>query len=265
MSHLEQCASSHSDTVRLASNTVRANYCEAVSAKPFSSVWTRERRGGREQGLSRDQIVRAAVELLDAEGLDALSMRKLGARLGAGATSLYWHVANKDELIELVMDEVYATVVLPEAADWREAARVFAYGMRHAVFEHPWSASLIGVVPALGPNALTASDRLMGAFVRAGFEGIERGLRHDGRRVVHAGRHDPRGRLPQLAEGVRQEHDGAAGHGGPDRDEDGGRPAQPAGRYRSYADEGFDPLVARRLAFEFGLTALLDGLGARLR
>ncbi|MEV4300538.1 TetR/AcrR family transcriptional regulator C-terminal domain-containing protein [Microbispora rosea] len=236
-----------------------------MSAKPFSSVWTRARKGGREQGLSRDQIVRAAVELLDAEGLDALSMRKLGARLGAGATSLYWHVANKDELIELVMDEVYSGVVVPEAAGWREAASVFAYAMRQAVFDHPWSASLIGVVPALGPNALTASDRLMGAFVRAGFEGID--VDYAMTAVVS---YTLGATIPEVAFLSSLE---ATGKSMTELQEAvdpivmklaSDRPNL-LERYRSYASQDFDPLVARRLAFEFGLMALLDGLGTRLR
>ncbi|MEU7883448.1 TetR/AcrR family transcriptional regulator C-terminal domain-containing protein [Microbispora bryophytorum] len=236
-----------------------------MSAKPFSSVWTRERRGGREQGLSRDQIVRAAVELLDAEGLDALSMRKLGARLGAGATSLYWHVANKDELIELVMDEVYATVVLPEAADWREAARVFAYGMRHAVFEHPWSASLIGVVPALGPNALTTSDRLMGAFVRAGFEGIDVDYAMTAVVSYTLGATIPEVAFLSSLKATGKSMTELQATVDPIVMKMAADRPNLLERYRSYADEGFDPLVARRLAFEFGLTALLDGLGTRLR
>ncbi|MEU8278898.1 TetR/AcrR family transcriptional regulator C-terminal domain-containing protein [Microbispora bryophytorum] len=236
-----------------------------MSAKPFSSVWTRERRGGREQGLSRDQIVRAAVELLDAEGLDALSMRKLGARLGAGATSLYWHVANKDELIELVMDEVYATVVLPEAAGWREAARVFAYGMRHAVFEHPWSASLIGVVPALGPNALTTSDRLMGAFVRAGFEGIDVDYAMTAVVSYTLGATIPEVAFLSSLKATGKSMTELQATVDPIVMKLAADRPNLLERYRSYADEGFDPLVARRLAFEFGLTALLDGLGTRLR
>ncbi|MEU7916008.1 TetR/AcrR family transcriptional regulator C-terminal domain-containing protein [Microbispora bryophytorum] len=236
-----------------------------MSAKPFSSVWTRERRGGREQGLSRDQIVRAAVELLDAEGLDALSMRKLGARLGAGATSLYWHVANKDELIELVMDEVYATVVLPEPADWREAARVFAYGMRHAVFEHPWSASLIGVVPALGPNALTTSDRLMGAFVRAGFEGIDVDYAMTAVVSYTLGATIPEVAFLSSLKATGKSMTELQATVDPIVMKMAADRPNLLERYRSYADEGFDPLVARRLAFEFGLTALLDGLGTRLR
>ncbi|WP_169953645.1 TetR/AcrR family transcriptional regulator C-terminal domain-containing protein [Microbispora sp. H11081] len=236
-----------------------------MSVKPFSSVWTRERKGTREQGLSRDQIVRAALELLDAEGLDALSMRKLGARLGAGATSLYWHVANKDELIELVMDEVYAAVVLPEAADWRETARVFAYGMRHAVFEHPWSASLIGVVPALGPNALTASDRLMGAFARAGFEGIDVDYAMTAVVSYTLGATIPEVAFLTVLEATGQSLADLQSAVEPIVMKAMADRPNLLKRYESYASEGVDPLVARRLAFEFGLTALLDGLGTRLR
>jgi len=75
----------------------------------FTSVWAREAARRREvrgnpSGLSREQIVREAVALLDAEGADALSMRRLAARLGSGATSLYWYVANKDELLELAAE-----------------------------------------------------------------------------------------------------------------------------------------------------------------
>ena len=236
-----------------------------MSVKPFSSVWTRERKGAREQGLSRDQIVRAALELLDAEGLDALSMRKLGARLGAGATSLYWHVANKDELIELVMDEVYAAVVLPEAADWRETARVFAYGMRHAVFEHPWSASLIGVVPALGPNALTASDRLMGAFARAGFEGIDVDYAMTAVVSYTLGATIPEVAFLTVLEATGQSLADLQSAVDPIVMKAMADRPNLLKRYESYTSEGVDPLVARRLAFEFGLTALLDGLGTRLR
>ncbi|WP_435835385.1 TetR/AcrR family transcriptional regulator [Streptomyces avermitilis] len=83
--------------------------------RTIQSVWTRP-RGGRERPvLSREQIVAEALRLLDSEGIDALSMRKLGNRLSAGATSLYRHVANKDELIELAVDEIYGEIGLSDA------------------------------------------------------------------------------------------------------------------------------------------------------
>jgi len=74
-----------------------------MATRPIPSVWTRDRE---QPALSRAAIVREAIAMLDAEGTEALSMRKLGARLNAGATSLYRHVASKDELMELALDEV---------------------------------------------------------------------------------------------------------------------------------------------------------------
>ncbi|ETK35698.1 hypothetical protein MPTA5024_12845 [Microbispora sp. ATCC PTA-5024] len=235
-----------------------------VQPKPFTSVWTRERKGRREQGLSREQIVKAALELLDAEGLDALSMRKLGARLGAGATSLYWYVATKDELLELVMDEVYAMVTVPEDVDWREAARVFSYGLRGAVLGHPWSATLVGVVPALGPNALTAADRLMGAFIRAGFDGID--VDYAMTAVVS---YTLGSTIPEVAWTSAVAASGTdvsrlqAEVGSVVMELSADRPNLRE-RYAAYAGKKLDPLVARRLAFEFGLSALLDGLTTRI-
>ncbi|WP_248960425.1 TetR/AcrR family transcriptional regulator [Sphaerisporangium perillae] len=143
----------------------------------FTSVWSRPAtpKPVREQpALSRDQIVRAAIELLDSEGLDALSMRKLGTRLGAGATSIYWHVSNKEQLLELALDEVYGEVQVPDPvkAGWRDTAAVFAYGLRNAMLRHPWSVMLIGSMPSLGPNALAASSMLTDAMELAGFTGL---------------------------------------------------------------------------------------------
>ncbi|KOT61495.1 MULTISPECIES: TetR/AcrR family transcriptional regulator C-terminal domain-containing protein [Streptomyces] len=142
----------------------------------FPSVWTRPKRARREQpALSREQIVAAALELLDTEGIDALSMRKLGTRLNAGATSMYSHVANKDELIELVVDEVYGEIEVPDpgapAADWRTAAVACAHSMRATLLRHPWIASVLGEsgVSYLGPNALRMMDALLAVFENAGF------------------------------------------------------------------------------------------------
>ena len=83
---------------------------EAGRSRPedrFDLVWARPERPprGRARGLSRQQIVRAALQIADREGLDALTMRRVAQRLGAGTMSLYWHVRNKDELIELMRDE----------------------------------------------------------------------------------------------------------------------------------------------------------------
>ncbi|HEV7975992.1 TetR/AcrR family transcriptional regulator [Amycolatopsis sp.] len=144
----------------------------AADEKPIASVWTRPRKQ-REQ-LSREQIVSEAVLLLDAEGIEALSMRKLGTRLGAGATSLYRHVANKDELIELVADEVYGELEVPDAGDpagWRAATAGSAHSLRSMALRHPWVASVLGQVGLayLGPNVMRMSDRMLALFESAGF------------------------------------------------------------------------------------------------
>ncbi len=140
------------------------------------SVWLRPARGRSGQpSLTREQIVRAAIELLDAEGPAGLSMRRLGTRLGSGATSLYWHVAHKDELLELVVDEVLGEVYVPEVADthWRIGLSVSVNGMRAMLLRHPWVIGLLGTHPTLGPNAMRMGDRTTALLTAAGFTGLE--------------------------------------------------------------------------------------------
>ncbi len=139
------------------------------------SVWTRPSRGRREQpALSRGQIVSEAIRLLDAEGIDALSMRKLGTRLGAGATSLYRHVANKDELLELVVDEIYGESTVPDSSDpagWRAATITCAHSVRAMILRHPWVATLLGAAGTvyLGPNFMRWSEGMLTLLEGAGF------------------------------------------------------------------------------------------------
>ena len=94
----------------------------AAKPNPAPSVWTRPREP-EQPALSRAAIVREAITMLDADGIEALSMRKLGAALNAGATSLYRHVATKDELMELAVDEVVAEITVPPARQPRLARR----------------------------------------------------------------------------------------------------------------------------------------------
>ncbi|WP_188190071.1 TetR/AcrR family transcriptional regulator [Nonomuraea sp. SYSU D8015] len=142
--------------------------------QPIPSVWARPRKEREQPVLSRGHIVAEAVRLLDEEGLDALSMRRLGSRLGAGATSLYRHVANKDELFELAVDEVYGELPLPEIgdpADWRAAVTKIAHELRATILRHPWVATKLGEagLAYLGPNVLRRSEYLLGLFEGAGF------------------------------------------------------------------------------------------------
>jgi AcrR family transcriptional regulator len=111
--------------------------------------------------------------MLDAAGVDALSMRKLGARLNAGATSLYRHVATKDELMELAVDEVVAEITVPAggSSGWRDAAAETARSFRATALRHPWVSSVLGQagLAYLGPNLMSLSERLAALFVTAGF------------------------------------------------------------------------------------------------
>jgi AcrR family transcriptional regulator len=141
-----------------------------------TSVWVRPPRSRRGQpSLSREQIVTAAIELLDAKGLSGLSMRRLGTKLGSGATSVYWYVANKDELLELAVDEVMGEVDIPdlEVVGWRAAAGGVVQGLRSVILRHSWITSLFGIRPAIGPQAMRMSDRVVTVLTAAGFEGIE--------------------------------------------------------------------------------------------
>jgi len=142
----------------------------AAKTNPIPSVWARQREP-EQPALSRAAIVREAIAMLDAEGIEQLSMRKLGAALNAGATSLYRHVATRDELMELAVDEVVAEIEVPPAdsPDWRaaETARSF----RATVLRHPWVASVLGQagLAYLGPNLMSLSERLAALFTTAGF------------------------------------------------------------------------------------------------
>ncbi|MER5861804.1 TetR/AcrR family transcriptional regulator C-terminal domain-containing protein [Kitasatospora sp. NPDC002040] len=146
----------------------------AEKSTPIPSVWARQQRAADQPSLSRSAIVREAIVLLDADGIEALSMRKLGARLNAGATSLYRHVATKDELMELAVDQVVAEIVVPPAGgpDWRAAVTAAAASFRATALRHPWLASVLGQagLAYLGPNLMAFSERLAALFTAAGFD-----------------------------------------------------------------------------------------------
>lgn len=140
------------------------------------SVWVRPSRVRRDQpSLDRDRIVRAAIELLDAEGLSGLSMRRLGTKLDAGATSLYWYVSKKDDLLELAVDAAMGEIEVPDpgTVGWRAAAREMARGMRSMILRHPWIAALFGVHPAIGPQSMRVGERSVAVLTAAGFSGME--------------------------------------------------------------------------------------------
>ena len=124
----------------------------------------------RREPISRDQIVTAAIALLDREGLDALSMRRLAEELGTGAATLYWHVGSKDGLLYLVLDEVIGEGKIPDPDPerWREQIKQVARDQRAATHRHPWVVRVsIGRIP-MGPNALRYSERILAILRAAG-------------------------------------------------------------------------------------------------
>ena len=123
-----------------------------------------------EPPLSRERIAATAVELLDAQGVAGLTMRRLADRLGAGVMSLYWHVDNKEEVFDLALDSVLEYRAPPQMAgsqDWRGEVVHMLEDWRAGMLRHPWSASLLPR-RALGPNILGRLELLGKTLSRAG-------------------------------------------------------------------------------------------------
>jgi AcrR family transcriptional regulator len=121
--------------------------------------------------LSRERVLAAAVALADSGGLDSLTMRRLGAHLGVEAMSLYKHVANKDDLLDGMVDLVFAEIELPDdGTPWRTAMRRRAVSVRAALTRHPWATPLMQSRTAPGPATLHHHDTVIGTLRGAGFD-----------------------------------------------------------------------------------------------
>jgi AcrR family transcriptional regulator len=139
-------------------------------------VWERPEPARRPapSPLSRDAIVRAAIGLADADGLAAVSLRKVGGALDAGPMRLYGYVSTKQELLDLMVDAVYAEIAPPPGGGWRATLHALAGSLRAAALRHEWFVELLGGRPHLGPNALAYLEAGLGALdAVAGFDGID--------------------------------------------------------------------------------------------
>jgi AcrR family transcriptional regulator len=120
--------------------------------------------------LTRDRILQAALELADEGGIESLTMRNLGQTLGFEAMSLYNHVANKDDLLDGMLDLVLAESKPPSpAGDWDAAIRENAISVHDALRRHPWSCSLLMDPARIRPARLRYMDLLLGRLREAGF------------------------------------------------------------------------------------------------
>lgn len=124
---------------------------------------------GTRPRLTRDAVLQRALERADAAGLDSLTMRSLAAELGVVPMALYKHVASKDELVDGMVDRVWAEVEPPSGPTWRAAMRARAVSLRSALLRHPWAVGLLESRMSPGPANLAAHDAMMGCLREAGF------------------------------------------------------------------------------------------------
>lgn len=128
------------------------------------------RESAVDTGLSKRRVVAEAVRLADLEGVDGLSMRQLARSLGAGAMSLYHYVANKDELLDAMVDVVFAEIELPTPdSDWQVAMRRQAGSARHVLARHPWAIALMESRTTPGPANLRHREAFTACLRQAGF------------------------------------------------------------------------------------------------
>src|SRR5512140_2635416 len=128
------------------------------------------RTATRRRPLSRDRVLRAAIDLAEKGGLDAVSMRKLGQVLRVEAMSLYKHVANKDDILDGIADLVVGDFEVPSGdVDWKTAVRRSAISAHRTLHRHPWAGSLIESRLSAGPARLRYLDAMIGVLSAEGF------------------------------------------------------------------------------------------------
>ena len=126
--------------------------------------------GKRKAALSKERVLKTAIKFADKHGIESLSMRKLGQLLGVEAMSLYNHVANKDAILDGIVDTVVAEIDVPTVGgDWRTAMRHRAISAHEVLVRHPWATQLIVSRANVGPSMLRYVDATIGCLVEAGF------------------------------------------------------------------------------------------------
>ena len=120
--------------------------------------------------LTKERVLRAAVDVADREGVTALTMRRLGAELGVEAMSLYKHVSGKDEILDGIVELVVVEIEIPrQGIDWMEAMRRRATSAREVLGRHSWAIGLFESRDLIGPAALRYVDAILGNLRSAGF------------------------------------------------------------------------------------------------
>ncbi|MGH2356954.1 MAG: TetR/AcrR family transcriptional regulator [Candidatus Limnocylindria bacterium] len=125
----------------------------------------------RRAPLTRERVLRSAIALADAGGIQALTMRRVGEELGVGPMALYRHVASKDDIIDGIVDLVFGEIGLPgRDAGWKTAMRERAVSVREALLRHRWAVGLMESRANPGPANLRHHDAVLGSLLGAGFD-----------------------------------------------------------------------------------------------
>jgi AcrR family transcriptional regulator len=127
--------------------------------KSTAPLWLRDTEPADPDRLTRERIVETAIALADAEGLEAVSIRRIAAELKARPMSLYAHIESKDDLLDLMHDHVVGEALLGDVpGEWSEALRAIARRTREVTLRHAWVIELFGRRPRVGPNTLRHGD-----------------------------------------------------------------------------------------------------------
>lgn len=125
--------------------------------------------GKKRVQLTKERVFETAVRLADEDGVEALTMRKLAKKLGVEAMSLYHHVADKEAILDGMVEFVFAEVELPDGGDWRSAMRERASALRDVLIRHSWSVSLLDSRRNPGEATLRHQDWVLGSLYDGGF------------------------------------------------------------------------------------------------
>lgn len=227
-------------------------------------LWGRAPRPSRgpRQALTVERIVTAAAELADADGLEALSMRRLAARLGVGVASLYTYVPGKDELLALMLDHAIAQDVLPHTlpGTWRDKVAAWARRDWSDYTAHPWTIQLVATRQLAGPGALGWLESALRVFDGTGLS------RGEATAAVQSVDSFVRGQAQAaVSEAATERPDGPDGTSWRGVEDEFLEHHVDLRAYPALADAfAQGPLPDPRETFEFGLRALLDGIQARI-
>jgi AcrR family transcriptional regulator len=152
------------------------------TARSDAQAFATDLEPSRREPLTRDRIIRTALRIMDEEGLEGVSMRRVGRELGVEAMSLYNHVRDKEDILDGICEAVLSEFRTPRAQDWGEGARLAAHEYRRLLLAHPTVLTLLTgrKRPFTNPDALRAYEFALGLFHEAGLSA------EDGIRALHA-------------------------------------------------------------------------------